>query len=337
MDLLRALTVFVQVIDEGSFAAASRSLDLAPAVVTRLVAELEQHLGARLINRTTRSLALTEVGKEYLERARQILFEVEEANELVSLSSAKPRGHLRVVVGAAVAVHQLAERLPEFHALYPEVTLELHSPAIVDTLDEHFDISIISTRKKLDGDFIARPLAQVPVILCASPTYLERNGRPTHPSELPKYAALLPPASTMPDGIVFRRSSSTEDSPDDELFELQPRQRPLLSATHPEINLAAARAHMGITGQPYFLIREDLKRGVLEHVLPEWRLPCLPVWAAMQTRKYVPARTRVFLEFLERIFGEKAAATASVISSCAVPSAPPLPAARPASATISEA
>ena len=125
MDQLRAIKVFVRVIDEGSFAAAARALDLAPAVVTRLVAELEEHLGTRLLNRTTRRLSLTEIGEAYLERARRILADVDEAAALAASATQEVRGLLRVLCPPAIAVHQLAKHLPKFHREYPLVTLEI--------------------------------------------------------------------------------------------------------------------------------------------------------------------------------------------------------------------
>ena len=137
------MRVFSRVIEAGSFAGAARELGLSPAVVTRLVADLEEHLGARLINRTTRRLALTDTGELYLERVRQILTEVEEADALASAVTNDPRGHLRVLAPPAFAVHQLAKLLPRFHELYPKVTIELSSPGPVETIDENFDVSII--------------------------------------------------------------------------------------------------------------------------------------------------------------------------------------------------
>ena len=135
MDQLKAMRVFARVIDEGSFAKAARAMDLAPAVVTRLVAELEEHLGARLINRTTRRLALTDIGESYLERTRGILADLDEAEALASASTAEPRGHLRVLVPPGFAVHQLAKHLPRFRGQYPRVTIELSVPGPVETVD----------------------------------------------------------------------------------------------------------------------------------------------------------------------------------------------------------
>jgi DNA-binding transcriptional LysR family regulator len=301
MDQLKALRVFVRVIDEGSFAAAARALDQAPAVVTRLVAELEAHLGARLINRTTRRLALTDIGEAYLERARRILMEVEEAEALAASATAEPRGHLRVLLPPAIAVHQLAKHLARFHRQYPQVTLELHSPGPVSALDESFDLTILSSREPLQGDYVARRLARTEVIMCAAPAYLDRHGRPGHPSELRSYAAMLPPISELQRGILFLRGG-LDDASAVETF-LGVPQRPVLATTSIDTNYSAALHGLGIAGLPSFVIADALREGRLERVLPEWRLFSFTIWAAMPTRKYLPARTRVFLDFLLALFG----------------------------------
>lgn len=303
MDHLRALRVFVRVIDEGSFAAAARALDLAPAVVTRLVAELEDHLVTRLINRTTRRLALTDIGEAYLERARRILVEVDEAEALATSATTEPRGHLRVLVPPAFAVHQLAKHLPKFHKQYPQVTVELNSPGAVDTVDEAFDITILSSRHPLDGDFVARRLARTEVIMCASPEYLNKRGRPQHPTEMTQHDSLLPPISELQRGIVFQRGAWGDDEPGGETLTLVPPKRPVLTTAHMDTNYAAALHGLGVAGLPSFLIEDALMEQALERVLPQWRLFSITIWAAMPTRKYVPARTRAFLDFLIDVFG----------------------------------
>ncbi|WP_395703842.1 LysR substrate-binding domain-containing protein [Aquabacterium sp.] len=302
MDQFKAMRAFARVIDEGGFAAAARALDVAPAVVTRLVADLESHLGARLLNRTTRRIALTEVGEAYLERARRILGEVEEAEALASAATTEPRGHLRVLVPPALAVHQLAKHLPRFHKQFPQVTVELHSPGPVDTMDESFDLTLLSKRVPLDGDFVARRLARTEVILCASPEYLERHGRPQHPDDLHRHDTLLPPISDLHRGITFHSGHWGDDEPGGEAVTLVPR-RPVLSTSHTDTMYAAALHGLGVAGLPSFLIEDALLEHALERVLPEWRLFSMTLWATMPTRKHVPARTRAFLDFLVAIFG----------------------------------
>ncbi|WP_422011398.1 LysR substrate-binding domain-containing protein [Roseateles sp.] len=298
MDQLRAIKVFVRVIDEGSFAAAARALDLAPAVVTRLVAELEEHLGTRLLNRTTRRLSLTEIGEAYLERARRILADVDEAAALAASATQEVRGLLRILCPPAIAVHQLAKHLPKFHREYPLVTLEITSPGPVDTVDDSYDLTIFLSRELVDGDFIARRLARSEFIMCASPEYLDQRGRPQHPHDLKLHDALLPPTPAMMRGLTLQRGDGSEEI----TLPIVPS-RAALSTTHMDTNYAAALHGLGVAGLPSFIVEDALMEQALERVMPEWRLFGVTLWAGMPTRKYVPARTRAFLDFLLEIFG----------------------------------
>lgn len=315
MDSLRAMRVFTRVIDEGSFAGAARALDMAPAVVTRLVAELEEHLGARLMNRTTRRIALTEVGESYLERVRQILADVDEAEAMASASVTEPRGHVRLLVPPAVAVHQLAKHLPRFHAQYPLVTLEIVANGAVETVDESFDLTIALLRKPLDGNFVARRLARTEVITCASPEYLDRRGRPQHPREMQGHDVLIPPLSELQRGITFYRGDGDEDR---ETFTTVPH-RGTLSTLHVDTNYAAALSGLGIAGLPSFVIEDALMEHALERVLPQWRLFSSTLWVCMPTRQHVPARTRALLDFLLQVFGGEDRDPWLAAAGCATP------------------
>jgi DNA-binding transcriptional LysR family regulator len=297
------MKVFLRVIDEGGFAKAARALDMAPPVVTRVVAELEAHLGARLLNRTTRRIALTEIGESYCEKARQILIDVEEAEALASEATKDPRGHLRLLVPPAVAVHQLAKHLPGFRRQYPLVSLEIVAPGAVESVDEDFDITILAQRNPLEGDFIARRLARSEVILCASPEYLDKRGRPQHPRDLVHHEALIPPISSLQRGLTFYNDLWGDDEPGGESFTVVPSTSSALRTTHVDTNYAAALAGLGIAGLPSMVIEDALTESALERVLPGWRLFDLTLWAAMPSRKHLPARTRAFLDFLIQIFG----------------------------------
>ena len=317
MDQLKAMRVFARVCDEGSFSAAARAMDLAPAVVTRLIADLESHLGARLLNRTTRRIALTEVGSAYLERARAILIEVEEAEALASMAGREPRGHLRVLVSPAFAVHQIAKRLPEFHVRFPQVTLELHAPGAVETVDEAFDVSIVTSRQPLDGHFIARRLCRTEIVTCASPEYLARRGHPGHPSELTGHDALVPPISDVQRGLTFFKPGGGPDGAD-ESFTVVPHGA-LLRTTHIDTMYAAALAGLGIAGLPSFVIEDALLEGALQRVLPAWRLFHGTIWAAMPSRQHMPARTRAFVDFLLQAFGGEDRDPWLAAAGCATP------------------
>jgi DNA-binding transcriptional LysR family regulator len=294
------MRVFARVIDEGGFAAAARALNLSPAVVTRLVADLEEHLGARLVHRTTRRLALTDIGEAYLERVRHVLTEVEEAEALATASMSEPRGHVRVLCPPAFAVHQLAKHLKTFRARHPRVTLELSVPGVVENVDENHDVTILSEgRRALDGGFVARRLARTEVIACAAPDYLDRRGRPKHPRDLAGHEAMVPSFvreltfhtldPRMPNGIG---ESFTVDRP-----------KAALSTIHTDTLYAAALAGMGITGLPSFVAEDALLENALERVVPRWHLSTMTLYAAMPTRKHVPARTRAFVDFLVETFG----------------------------------
>ena len=303
MDQLRAMKVFAKVVDEGGFAKAARALDMAPPVVTRMVAELETHLGARLLNRTTRSIWLTEVGEQVLDKVRQVLVGVEESEALASESTHLPRGHLRVLCPPALAVHQLAKHLSRFQAQYPQVTLELSSPGPVESVNEAFDVTLFASRQAPDGDFIARRLARTEVVVCASPDYLERRGRPAHPSELATHEAIIPPQSGLQGSLAFFSGSRGDDEPGGEHFTLKTRRHPALATTHIDTMYAAALAGLGIAGLPSYVIEDALLEHALERVLPQWRLFSVTLWAGMPTRRHLPARTRAFLDFLQQTFG----------------------------------
>jgi DNA-binding transcriptional LysR family regulator len=313
MDQLKAMKVFARVVDEGGFAKAARALDMAPPVVTRMVAELENHLGARLLNRTTRSIALTETGELYLEKVRAILIDLEESETLASESTRLPRGHLRVLCPPAIAVHQLAKHLPRFQAQYPEVTLEIDSPGVVDTVNEAYDVTIFSRRDAPDGDFIARRLARTEVVVCAAPEYLDRRGRPQHPRDLVHHEAVIPPVHSVARGLVFYTGPMGSaagdgkggggDGDGGESYTLAPQRHPALSTAHFDTMYAAALAGLGIAGLPSYVIEDALLEHALERVLPAWRLFDVTLWAGMPSRRHLPARTRVFLDFLLSIFG----------------------------------
>ncbi len=314
MDQLRSLRVFTQVISEGSFAGAARVLDMAPAVVTRAVAELEEHLGVRLLNRTTRKLALTDIGEAYVERARNILAELEEADAVAGSSTLQIRGTLRVLCPPAFAVHQLAPNLSGFRALHPNISLELSTPGPVEVADEHFDVSILSIgQQALEGDFVVRKLATSTFMLCASPGYLASHGHPQHPGDLSRFDGVLPAVAAVRHGLMlYRQTPAAPLHRPTDTWAIDPGDpgpvrialaRPALTVAHIDMMLAAAVAGLGIAGLPSFVTESALRDGRLVRVLPDWRGQILTLYVAMPSRKYVPAKTRAFIDFLVQAFG----------------------------------
>lgn len=303
MDQLRALRVFAQVIAEGSFAGAARVLDLAPAVVTRAVSDLEDHLGVRLLNRTTRKLALTEVGHEYLQRAKRILAELDDADALAGVVNKTPSGTLSILCPPAFATHQLVRHLPVFRQRFHDIQIEILAAGPVETADENFDVSILSIgQQALQGDFVVRPLAASTFVLCASPAYLQRCGQPQKPEDLLQHDGLLPDvAAVRRELTLFREAHGTAGAARRILkVSLRP---PAISTAQLDVLHAAAVNGMGVAGLPTFMVSDALRDGRLVRVLPQWHGGSLQLYAAMPTRKHVPARTRAFMDFLVEIFG----------------------------------
>jgi DNA-binding transcriptional LysR family regulator len=298
MDQLRAMRVFARVIDEGSFAGAARALDLAPAVVTRLIAELEEHLGTRLIQRTTRSLSLSPLGERYLERVRAILADLDETEALIQTSSDEPQGHVRLQAPGAFLTHQLARHLPAFHAEHPRVTLTLTAAPDGSGPDEHHDLTILALRDPPDcAHFAARLLARSEVILCATPAYLTHAGRPAVPQALEQHTLLLPPSSLLQRDFALVRPADGASA-----RVPMPRQ-PLLSTSHTDTLQAAALAGLGIAGLTSMMADEALRQGTLERVLPDWQASGIGLWLMLPAHRHVPSRTRVLRDFLLRLCG----------------------------------
>lgn len=300
MDRLQSMQIFCRVIDLNGFAAAARDLDLSPSVITRMINELEEHLGSRLINRTTRKLVLTEAGERYLDQVRRILADVAQVEAEVGSDTAEPRGVLKVLAPPAFASRQLAPALPRFRSQYPHISIDLSAPGMVETLDENYDVSIIGVRgKPLDGNFVARPLASSTVVLCASPDYLKRRGVPTQLPDLRQHDMI---SAKMPELTFCPVSGESGDGRGSVTIPLN-KTSPVLSTGHIDTTYAATVAGLGVGGFPSYVVAQALAQGTLVRVLPQWKLFDLGIYAAIPSRRHLPARTRVFLDFLVGTFG----------------------------------
>jgi DNA-binding transcriptional LysR family regulator len=301
MDQLRAMRTFACVAELGSFAAAARSLNLPPSVVTRLVASLEVQLGARLLTRTTRRVALTQIGQRYFQRVRGILLEVDDAAAAVTDGQHHVRGRVRIIAPPVFAAQQLMTRLPRLHAQHPEIAVDVAASGPVETMHEAYDISIVVRAGGIDGDFIAHPLAASQVVLCAAPEYLRRCGQPRHPVDLAKHALLIASLGRMPRAFVMTNTGAADARQGGTTVEVVP-DRVVLSSHNAELSRAGALAGMGIAALPSFAVQDDLQRGRLQRVLGDWRLFDVLVFACLPSRKQVPAVVRAVLDFLRAEF-----------------------------------
>jgi DNA-binding transcriptional LysR family regulator len=290
MDRLQSMRVFQQVVDEGGFAAAARKLDLTPAAVTRLVSDLEKHLGVRLLQRTTRRLALTPAGEVYLGRLRHILGEIDEADTIAQAQSREMCGTVRILTMPVIATHILAPGIPEFQRRFPEVQLELHVQDMVDPAVEDYDLTFVTGNVQIVSTAIVRTVVETQAVFCASPAYLERYGRPAQPQDLLQHRFLrLRMAGMRPRALRLIDPTQQDRQLDIDI-------PAAVSANHTDVLMRATVDGGGISSQPADLIAPLLKSGALQRVLAPWITSRLRLAAAMPSRKYMPARTRAFLE-----------------------------------------
>ena len=294
MDRLLSMRVFQKVIDEGGFAAAARVLDMAPAGVTRLVSDLEQHLGARLIQRTTRKLALTEAGQAYLLRVRSILSEVDDAEAAAGHSSSELQGAVQVVAPSLFANYFLATQVTRWLTRYPKVAVHLHVDPFPQNRVEEFDISFLVVNEGFDASIVARPIASTDYVVCASPDYLRRRGTPLEPQDLQCHSYLRFPWQAS-SGRATRgmRLSRLDRRKEDVEVGMQV----VFQAESYETLFTAAVDGAGIAALPRFPATHYFASGALVHLLPEWIFGKFTVFVALPTRKLIPARTRAFLDF----------------------------------------
>jgi DNA-binding transcriptional LysR family regulator len=292
MDRLLSMRVFQRVADEGSFAAAARELDLSPAVVTRLVADLEEHLGTRLLHRTTRRLSLTEAGEAYLGRVRHILQDIDEAHAAASSHTTELAGVLRVLAPPVLATYLLAPALATFRERYPKIVLDIEVQTPREPPIEEHDITLL-THADVDADVIVRKIGESSAFLVASPGYLARRGAPKDPHGLAEHDCLR--LKTVDEGRPRSWRMWREGAPEDAV-ELPIE--PVIWANHTDTLLRAALDGAGITSIAVDLAAGYLTRGELQRVLPPWITGRLAVYAALPSRKFMPQRTRVFLDHL---------------------------------------
>ncbi len=294
MDRLLSMRVFQKVIDEGSFAAAARVLDMSPAGVTRLVTDLEQHLGARLIQRTTRRLALTDAGQAYLLRVRSILSEVDDAEAAAGQSSSELQGVVNVVAPSLFANYFLATQITRWLARCPKVAIHLHVDPFPQTRVEEFDVTFMVVNEGFDANIVARPIAHTEYVVCASPDYLRRNGTPTTPQELQCHQYLrFPWQASSGHAARGMRLTRVDGSQED----MEVGMQVVFQAESYETLFTAAVAGAGVAALPKFPASNYFESGALVHLLPEWIFGRYTVFVALPTRKLMPARTRAFLDF----------------------------------------
>lgn len=293
MDRLLSMTVFARAVELGSFSAAGEALRMSSQLVGKHVQTLEQHLGVRLLNRTTRRQHLTEIGTSYYERVKVIMAEVEAAEGLAAETRAVPRGRLRVNAPVTFGVHALAPMLPGYLAANPEVTVDLTlANGYVDAIDEGFDI-VFRIGELSDSSLIARALAPYQLVLCAAPAYLERHAPIRTPHDLSAHECLGFSHTEL-------RTHWTLEGPDGRVtVPVSGR----FMTNHGEAMRAVATAAVGIMLQPLELVRAELAAGHLIQVLPDYVPPTRPMHILYAPDRRLTPKLRSFIDFAVAAFG----------------------------------
>jgi DNA-binding transcriptional LysR family regulator len=297
MDRLQAMKIFERVVEEGGFAAAARAMDMSPPVVTRMVAELERHLGTRLLQRTTRKLALTDAGDAYLQRVRAILHEVDDAEAAAAASTRDLRGTIRIVTAPVLATNFLAPMVSSWHLRHPKLMLDVSLDAHASSRVDEFDVTIMVAGSDFDANIVARPLLQGEAIVLAAPRYLERRGTPHTPQDLAQHDHLRDASvsvrAQLGPGRKLRLQSLLAGVADEEMDAPA-----VLQSVSTELLMRAAVDGMGVVVTSRLLAEDHLARGELVHILPGWIFSRYTVYAALPSGRMLPARTKVFLDFL---------------------------------------
>lgn len=291
------MQVFVLVAEIGSFAGASDRLDLSRAMVTRHVMSLESRLGARLLNRTTRKLSLTEAGLAYLERCRQLLEDVDEADAIVSRMSAAPRGRLRVNSAVSFGARYLAPVLGEYLQRHGEVNVDLAlNDRVVDLVDEGYDLAI-RIGDLPPSNLVARKIGVTRLVVCAAPAYFKRHGVPRVPADLTRHVCFDYSYWTTPHQWPFTNAAGetqvvTISGP--------------FSTNSGDALCAAAVSGAGIIHEPSFIVAPDLDAGRLRAVLMNYDTRELGIYAVYASRRHLSPKVRTFVDFLAERFSADA-------------------------------
>ncbi|ATP27734.1 LysR family transcriptional regulator [Chromobacterium violaceum] len=293
MDRFSEIRAFVCVAELGSFVAAAERLELSRAMVTKLVAALENRLGVRLMHRTTRKLSLTEAGETYLAQAGSLLGELDELDALLSHGASEPVGRLRVSAPVSFGMRYLGRIIGGFHQRHPQIEVELNlNDRRVDLVEEGFDLALRVSNLS-DSSLVARKLAQVEDLLAASPDYLARHGTPQGPEELAGHQCLLYALTAQPNVWDYQAPDGTQG---------RVKVKGGLKANNGDVLTDAAVHGMGIVLQPRFLLEEELADGRLVPVLPGYHWHCLDLSVVYPVRRHVPGKVRVFVEYLAEFF-----------------------------------
>ena len=291
---LTTLRIFTRVVELESFSEVARRMGVTPATVSKHIGALEARLRARLVNRTTRRLFITEAGQRLYERCLRVLQELEQAEAELSEMQSEPSGLLRVTAPLMIGARQISPRLPEFMQRYPKVSVDLNlSIRKVDLFQEHIDIAV-RVAETIDPGLVAFRLAPYDRVFCASPGYLREHGTPRTPDDLARHNCLVSRGATLNASWPVRKDGKVA----------QVRVTGNLVADNGEVIRDAVLAGMGVCMTARWLVAEDLRAGRLVEVLPEYAVQNRAVFAVLAQRGAMTPKLRCFIDFLKECLGD---------------------------------
>lgn len=289
MDRWTEYELFVKVTELGSLNKAAEALGLSNAAASRHLAALEDRLGARLVERSTRRLFVTEVGKDFYNNSKAALLAMQGATDAVSATKSHPTGVLRVTASLSLCLQYILPLLPKFKQLYPDVRLDVVAEnRYCDIIDDNIDVALRTRESEPDTSLVVRRLTETRRTLAASPDYLQRHGCPGHPQELIDHQLLLYTYATAPYEMVFQREDQSIRISTSASFE----------SNDGQLLRAVALQGSGILAQPTYVIHDDIVSGRLIPVLTDWELPGLAINLVYTSRLHLPAKTRAFIDFI---------------------------------------
>jgi DNA-binding transcriptional LysR family regulator len=296
MDKWTEIEVFNHIAELGSVSRAAESLGMSVSATSRHLIALEERLNVRLIQRTTRQLYLTVEGERFYNRSKDFIQGMKEAEQSISEVALNPTGLLRVSASLSFCLLHLNPLIAEFRTLYPKVSFEIvASNRYYDIIENGVDMAIRTRRVEADSSITIRRLAETRRLLAASPDYIEKHGTPQSPDELKSHDLLLYTLADNWSELTFKRGGETATVP----------VSGMINSNDGQIIVKAGLDGLGIMAQPTYIIQEHLDSGRLVRVLDEWDLPRLTMSIAFPTRAHLPARTRLFIDYMVRTFKEK--------------------------------
>jgi DNA-binding transcriptional LysR family regulator len=297
VDRFDSMRAFAKVVESSSFAGAAARLGISASMVTLHVKELEERLGVRLLNRTTRRVSLTETGRAYYERCTRLLADLEETEQAVSDMHAAPRGELRVNATPAFGILQLTPAIADFTNRFPAISVELMlSERMVDLIEEGFDLAV-RVGELPDSSLIARQLAPCRMVVCGAPSYFEKHGKPRTPADLTAHNCLTVTGT----GLSYYRAWQLTAA-DGTAVNVLPTGN--LRTNSGAVLIVAAFAGHGLVYLPTYFVGDALQTGRLATVLDDYLAPPLPLRALYPHNRYLSAKVRAFVDFLAARFGQ---------------------------------